>query len=49
MNQNALNSIYKAYEDNSQQCIDQIQQMKVSYQGFCFPIETSEHFKFFKG
>uniref|UniRef100_A0A095A3G0 Uncharacterized protein n=1 Tax=Schistosoma haematobium TaxID=6185 RepID=A0A095A3G0_SCHHA len=28
MNQNALNSIYKAYEDNSQQCIDQIQQMK---------------------
>ncbi|CAH8598396.1 unnamed protein product [Schistosoma mattheei] len=28
MNQNALNSIYKAYEDNSQQCIDQIQHMK---------------------
>uniref|UniRef100_A0A5K4FCS5 DUF4455 domain-containing protein n=1 Tax=Schistosoma mansoni TaxID=6183 RepID=A0A5K4FCS5_SCHMA len=28
MNQDALNSIYKAYEDNSQQCIDQIQQMK---------------------
>ncbi|CAH8551164.1 unnamed protein product [Schistosoma turkestanicum] len=28
MNQSILNSIYKAYEDNSQQCIDQIQQMK---------------------
>ncbi|KAK4467836.1 hypothetical protein MN116_008758 [Schistosoma mekongi] len=28
MNQHTLNSLYKAYEDNTQKCIDQIQQIK---------------------
>ncbi|RTG91443.1 uncharacterized protein DC041_0012934, partial [Schistosoma bovis] len=41
MNQNALNSIYKAYEDNSQQCIDQIQQMKHCF-SWCLSIWLNE-------